>query len=77
NNMLLQASMLCGMDGGDAAFIIANIAIMAATGDYFFAVIGFVNLLLGFLGPDQQDIVRMFSEKSLQDLTDAVTAQID
>ncbi|MBZ5731155.1 hypothetical protein DJY77_09545 [Francisella tularensis] len=77
NTMLFQAPMLGGMDGGDAAFSIANIAIMAATGDYVFAVIGFVNLLLGILGPDQQDIVMMFTEKSLQDLTEAVTAQID
>ncbi|MDE4996565.1 hypothetical protein NAH08_09940, partial [Francisella tularensis subsp. holarctica] len=49
NTMLLQAPLLGGMDGGDAELSIATIAIMAATGDYVFAVIGFVNLLLGIL----------------------------
>ncbi|MDE5012643.1 hypothetical protein NAI80_09730, partial [Francisella tularensis subsp. holarctica] len=46
NTMLLQAPKLGGMDGGDAAYSIANIANMAATGDYVFEVIGYVNLLL-------------------------------
>ncbi|MDE4996893.1 hypothetical protein NAH08_12550, partial [Francisella tularensis subsp. holarctica] len=38
NTMLLQAPMIGGMDVGDAAFSIANISIIAATGDYVFAV---------------------------------------
>ncbi|MDE4976249.1 hypothetical protein NAI43_10905, partial [Francisella tularensis subsp. holarctica] len=45
NTMLIQSPMLGGMDGGEAAFSIANIAIIAATGDYVIAVIGFVNIL--------------------------------
>ncbi|MFP8949878.1 hypothetical protein, partial [Francisella tularensis] len=77
NTMLIQASKFGNMDDKDAAFSVASIAIMAATGDYVSAVIGFVSLLLGIFGPDKQDIVMMFTEKSLQDLTEAVTAQID
>ncbi|MDE5035806.1 hypothetical protein NAI71_11150, partial [Francisella tularensis subsp. holarctica] len=69
--------MLGVMDGGVASFSIDYIAFMAATGDYVFAVIGFVNLLLCILGPDQQDIVMIFTDKSLQYLTESVTAQID
>ncbi|MDE4965924.1 hypothetical protein NAI76_12700, partial [Francisella tularensis subsp. holarctica] len=61
--------MLGGMDCGAGAFSIANISFMAATGDYVFEVIVFVNFLLGILGPDQKDIVMLLKEKYLQYLT--------
>ncbi|MBK2095483.1 hypothetical protein IB680_07310 [Francisella philomiragia] len=77
NTMLLQSPMLGSMDAGDAAFSIGSIAIMAATGDYLFAAIGFVSFLIGLFGPSQEDIITKFTEQSLQELTENVTAQID